>query len=281
MCQTIPCACACACVRARDDTVRVRACASDTVCAGPRRDQRVRHAAGPVGPGGRPGPHLQGEQQGTPRAPPWWSTRCPNVSLPGGHCPAVPRPGCALPPSARRWASEYSAACLWRSDSLCRPTLPLSIIHTRARTASRTHPQVYEVSEGSMAMAITRADGPTGEVSGVFVAEQLSDSDMGAKAPKKAPRAHTHAAAYTPPSCAFCIPLAPLIRIRMVASPRTPCTLLRRLQKPPLDSSSRAHTSTRQECSTPLLASISQGSQASLIRGRVPTSLPSALRLHC
>jgi hypothetical protein len=47
-----------------------------------------------------------------------------------------------------------------------------------------------------MAMAITRADGPTGEVSGVFVAEQLSDSDMGAKAPKKVPRAHTHAAAY-------------------------------------------------------------------------------------
>ncbi len=45
--------------------------------------------------------------------------------------------------------------------------------------------QVYQVSDGVMAIAVTNVDGPTGEVSGVFVSEQLSDSDMGAKAPKK------------------------------------------------------------------------------------------------
>jgi hypothetical protein len=63
----------------------------------------------------------------------------------------------------------------------------------RLPRSPRALPQVYEVSDGVMALAVTSVDGPTGEISGVFVSEQLSDSDMGAKAPKKArPPTHTH-----------------------------------------------------------------------------------------
>ena len=38
-----------------------------------------------------------------------------------------------------------------------------------------------------MEMAVNKVDGATGEFSGVFVSEQLSDTDMGAKVPKKVP----------------------------------------------------------------------------------------------
>ena len=45
--------------------------------------------------------------------------------------------------------------------------------------------KVFQVSDGSIEMAVNRADASTGEFSGVFVSEQLSDTDMGSKAPKK------------------------------------------------------------------------------------------------
>lgn len=45
--------------------------------------------------------------------------------------------------------------------------------------------KVFQVTEGSIEMAVQRVDKDTGELAGVFVSEQLSDTDMGAKAPKK------------------------------------------------------------------------------------------------
>ena len=44
-----------------------------------------------------------------------------------------------------------------------------------------------QVTEGSIEFAVNKVDGETGEFSGVFVSEQLSDTDMGSKAPKKVP----------------------------------------------------------------------------------------------
>ena len=53
--------------------------------------------------------------------------------------------------------------------------------------------KVYQVTEGSIEFAVNKVDGATGEFSGVFVSEQLSDTDMGSKAPKKAsPALLTH-----------------------------------------------------------------------------------------
>uniref|UniRef100_A0AAU8MMD0 Chloroplast PsbO n=2 Tax=Chroomonas placoidea TaxID=173977 RepID=A0AAU8MMD0_9CRYP len=45
--------------------------------------------------------------------------------------------------------------------------------------------KVFQVTDGSIEMAFNRVDGTNGEFSGVFVSEQLSDTDMGSKAPKK------------------------------------------------------------------------------------------------
>lgn len=45
--------------------------------------------------------------------------------------------------------------------------------------------KVFEVTDGAIEMAVQRVDPATGEIAGVFVSEQLSDTDMGAKAPKK------------------------------------------------------------------------------------------------
>ena len=42
-----------------------------------------------------------------------------------------------------------------------------------------------QVTDGSIEFAVNKVDGSTGEFSGVFVSEQLSDTDMGSKAPKK------------------------------------------------------------------------------------------------
>ena len=42
-----------------------------------------------------------------------------------------------------------------------------------------------QVTDGSIEFAVNKVDGATGEFSGVFVSEQLSDTDMGSKAPKK------------------------------------------------------------------------------------------------
>jgi photosystem II oxygen-evolving enhancer protein 1 len=45
--------------------------------------------------------------------------------------------------------------------------------------------KVFEVLTGAMEMAVQRVDPSTGEIAGVFVSEQPSDTDMGSKVPKK------------------------------------------------------------------------------------------------
>lgn len=45
--------------------------------------------------------------------------------------------------------------------------------------------KVFQVTDGSIEFAVNRLDPETKEIGGVFVSEQLSDTDMGAKAPKK------------------------------------------------------------------------------------------------
>jgi len=45
--------------------------------------------------------------------------------------------------------------------------------------------KVFQVTDGSIEMAVDKADPESGEFSGVFVSEQLSDTDMGSKQPKK------------------------------------------------------------------------------------------------
>lgn len=45
--------------------------------------------------------------------------------------------------------------------------------------------KVFEVTEGAIELAVQKIDANNGEMAGVFVSEQLSDTDMGAKAPKK------------------------------------------------------------------------------------------------
>jgi len=45
--------------------------------------------------------------------------------------------------------------------------------------------KVFQVTDGSIEFAVNKVDAGTGEFSGVFVSEQLSDTDMGSKAPKK------------------------------------------------------------------------------------------------
>lgn len=45
--------------------------------------------------------------------------------------------------------------------------------------------KVFEVLTGALEMAVQRVDPGTGEIAGVFVSEQPSDTDMGSKVPKK------------------------------------------------------------------------------------------------
>lgn len=45
--------------------------------------------------------------------------------------------------------------------------------------------KVFDVTDGAIEMAIQKIDPSSNEIGGVFVSEQLSDTDMGAKAPKK------------------------------------------------------------------------------------------------
>jgi len=54
----------------------------------------------------------------------------------------------------------------------------------QAELAAETN-KVFQVTDGSLEFAINKIDAATGEWSGVFVSEQLSDTDMGSKVPKK------------------------------------------------------------------------------------------------
>ncbi|KAK4525963.1 hypothetical protein GAYE_SCF18G3872 [Galdieria yellowstonensis] len=49
----------------------------------------------------------------------------------------------------------------------------------------RENNKIFDVTDGSIEMAVNKLDPSTGEIAGVFVSEQLSDTDMGAKDPKK------------------------------------------------------------------------------------------------
>uniref|UniRef100_A0A7S1TLC3 Oxygen-evolving enhancer protein 1, chloroplastic n=1 Tax=Erythrolobus australicus TaxID=1077150 RepID=A0A7S1TLC3_9RHOD len=44
--------------------------------------------------------------------------------------------------------------------------------------------KVFQVTKGEIEMGVSKIDPSTGEIAGVFVSEQLGDTDMGAKAPK-------------------------------------------------------------------------------------------------
>merc|ERR1712216_1041999 len=54
----------------------------------------------------------------------------------------------------------------------------------QAELAGETN-KVFQVTDGSIEFAVNKVDESSGEWSGVFVSEQLSDTDMGSKAPKK------------------------------------------------------------------------------------------------
>jgi len=54
----------------------------------------------------------------------------------------------------------------------------------QAELAGETN-KVFQVTDGSLEFAVNKVDEATGEWSGVFVSEQLSDTDMGSKVPKK------------------------------------------------------------------------------------------------
>jgi photosystem II oxygen-evolving enhancer protein 1 len=54
----------------------------------------------------------------------------------------------------------------------------------QAELAGETN-KVFQVTDGSIEFAVNKVDQASGEWSGVFVSEQLSDTDMGSKAPKK------------------------------------------------------------------------------------------------
>jgi photosystem II oxygen-evolving enhancer protein 1 len=54
----------------------------------------------------------------------------------------------------------------------------------QAELAAETN-KVFQVTDGSLEFAINKVDAASGEWSGVFVSEQLSDTDMGSKVPKK------------------------------------------------------------------------------------------------
>eukprot|EP00871_Galdieria_phlegrea_P002233 jgi/Galph1/300/GphlegSOOS_G5023.1 len=49
----------------------------------------------------------------------------------------------------------------------------------------RENNKIFDVTDGSIEMAVNKIDPSSGEIAGVFVSEQLSDTDMGAKDPKK------------------------------------------------------------------------------------------------
>lgn len=49
----------------------------------------------------------------------------------------------------------------------------------------RENNKIFDVTDGSIEMAVNKLDPSSGEIAGVFVSEQLSDTDMGAKDPKK------------------------------------------------------------------------------------------------
>jgi photosystem II oxygen-evolving enhancer protein 1 len=45
--------------------------------------------------------------------------------------------------------------------------------------------KLFEVTDGSIEFAVNRVNAEEGEIGGVFVSTQKSDTDLGAKAPKK------------------------------------------------------------------------------------------------
>merc|ERR1711865_1021979 len=87
------------------------------------------------------------------------------------------RTGLFLDPKGRGGTTGYDMA-------VALPGLQADGGEGQAELAGETN-KVFQVTDGSIEMAINKVDAATGEWSGVFVSEQLSDTDMGSKAPKK------------------------------------------------------------------------------------------------
>jgi len=87
------------------------------------------------------------------------------------------RSGLFLDPKGRGGTTGYDMA-----QAL--PGMEADGVEGQAELFKETN-KVFQVTDGSIEFAINKVDGATGEWSGVFVSEQLSDTDMGSKAPKK------------------------------------------------------------------------------------------------
>jgi len=87
------------------------------------------------------------------------------------------RSGLFLDPKGRGGTTGYDMA-----QAL--PGMEADGAEGQAELAGETN-KVFQVTDGSLEFAVNKVDQTTGEWSGVFVSEQLSDTDMGSKAPKK------------------------------------------------------------------------------------------------
>jgi len=87
------------------------------------------------------------------------------------------RSGLFLDPKGRGGTTGYDMA-----QAL--PGMEADGAEGQAELAGETN-KVFQVTDGSLEFAVNKVDQASGEWSGVFVSEQLSDTDMGSKAPKK------------------------------------------------------------------------------------------------
>ena len=87
------------------------------------------------------------------------------------------RSGLFLDPKGRGGTTGYDMA-----QAL--PGMEADGAEGQAELAGETN-KVFQVTDGSIEFAVNKVDESSGEWSGVFVSEQLSDTDMGSKAPKK------------------------------------------------------------------------------------------------
>jgi photosystem II oxygen-evolving enhancer protein 1 len=87
------------------------------------------------------------------------------------------RSGLFLDPKGRGGTTGYDMA-----QAL--PGMEADGAEGQAELAGETN-KVFQVTDGSLEFSVNKVDQASGEFSGVFVSEQLSDTDMGSKAPKK------------------------------------------------------------------------------------------------
>ena len=87
------------------------------------------------------------------------------------------RSGLFLDPKGRGGTTGYDMA-------VALPAMQADGSEGQDELAKETN-KVFQVTDGEIEMAVNKIDPASGEIAGVFVSEQLSDTDMGAKAPKK------------------------------------------------------------------------------------------------